>query len=106
MAAIQLFFPEPNRRSGVLLTMTSAFFQDDDAVKEPSADQREMVRLVRCVRLEVNQRIKDIGCMNPGEIEDFLNSLDLLIDLHIYAHSLDDRLESTRNRLSRSSWND
>jgi len=86
--------------------MPAYHLQDDDQFREASADQRAMVRLVRVAREEVNKRLCDIGCMKPEEIKDTLESLEQLIDLHIYAHSLDDRLEYTRDRLLRMAWND
>ena len=79
---------------------------DDDALREASADQREMVRLVRLARAEMSKRLVDIGCMNPGEMGELFTALDQLIDLHIYAHSMDDRLESTKERYQRAGWGD
>lgn len=86
--------------------MPSRFSHDDDQFREASADQREMVRLVRATRTEFSKRLSDIGCLNPDEIKDMLGALDQLIDLHVYAHTLDDRLECTRERLQRIAWND
>jgi len=65
-----------------------------------------MVQLVRAARSEISKRIADVGCMNPDEIKDLLYALDQIIDLHVYAHTLDDRLESTRERLMRVSWSE
>jgi uncharacterized radical SAM superfamily protein len=73
----------------------------DDELREASADQRELVRLVRHARMEISKRLVEIGCMNPGEMDDMLAVLDQLIDLHIYAHSLDDRLEFFRAKYQR-----
>jgi len=84
--------------------MQSSFPHDDDQFREASADQRALVHLVRTARLEVSKRLTDIACMNPDEIKDILGSLDQLIDLHVYAHTLDDRLEYTRERLLRVTW--
>lgn len=85
---------------------TSSLPLDADPQHEASADQREMVRLVRLARTEVGKRLREIGCMNPEEIETTLVCLDKLIDLHVYVHSMDERLESTRERLNRTTWND
>lgn len=81
-------------------------FEHDDQYREASADQREMVRLVRATRTEISKRLIDIGCSNPDEIKDILDSLDQLIDLHIYAHTLDDRLEYTRSKWQQIIWNE
>lgn len=87
--------------------MPAYYPQDDaDSFREASADQRALVQLVRKTRSEVSKRLCDIGCMNPDEIKDILDALDQLIDLHVYAHSLDDRLEYTRDRLQRLAWNE
>jgi len=85
-----------------------AYYPHDDAdsFREASADQRAMVQLVQAARSEISKRIADVGCMNPDEIKDLLYALDQVIDLHVYAHTLDDRLESTRERLMRVSWSE
>ena len=76
------------------LSIMPAYYpqDDDDSFREASADQRAMVRLVRATREEISKRLIDIGCMKTEEIKDTLESLDQLIDLHVYAHSLDDRV--------------
>ena len=87
--------------------MPLCYPQDDaDSFREASADQRALVQLIRTTRTEISKRLCDIGCMKPDEIKDILDSLDQLIDLHVYANSLDDRLEYTRDRLQRLAWND
>jgi uncharacterized radical SAM superfamily protein len=82
------------------------FDLNDDELREASADQREMVRLVRQARTEISKRLSDIGCMNPGEMDEMLGVLDQLIDLHVYAHSLDDRLEFFRAKYRQPVWSE
>jgi hypothetical protein len=79
---------------------------DDDSFREASGDQRELVRLVRGLRSELHKRLPDIGCMSPSEIGNFLDSVDMLIDLHVYAHSVDERLEYTKQKMQRHVWSD
>ena len=85
----------------------NARFVFNDALPDgsESADQRDLVRLVRVARAELSKRIADIGCMNPDEINDFLKAFDQLIDLHISVSLHDDKIESFRQRLQRV-WSD
>jgi hypothetical protein len=81
-----------------------ARFRLDDELIETSADQRELLRLARLVRSELFQRIQDVGCMTPAEMGEFLDALDKLQDLHVWASLHDDRIASNRERLQRSTW--
>ena len=80
-------------------------FNDTGADGSESADQRDLVRLVRVARGELAKRIADIGCMNPDEINDFFRAFDQIIDLHISAHLHDERMESLRAKMQRT-WCD
>ena len=81
-----------------------ARFQLDDELIEGSADQRELLRLARVVRGELFKRVEDFGCMTPCELGEFLDALDMLQDLHVWASLHDDRIASNRERLQRSTW--
>jgi hypothetical protein len=81
-----------------------ARFRLDDELIEGSADQRELLRLARVVRGELFKRVDDVGCMTPGEMCEYLDALDKLQDLHVWASLHDDRVASNREWLQRSTW--
>jgi hypothetical protein len=95
-----------NLRQGRQVTsgMMPGIVIEDEDVHEASADQRALVRLVRSTKTELEKRIADIGCMKPDEIEQFLNCIDKLIELHVDALTMDDYVESTRDYLQRATW--
>jgi hypothetical protein len=76
----------------------------DDELIEGSADQRELLRLARLVRGELFKRAEDLGCMTPGEMGEFLDALDQLQDLHVWASLHDDRIASYREWYERRTW--
>jgi len=88
----------------VSIGMVIKSVSEHDEVHEASADQRAMVRLVRSTKSEVEKRIADIGCMKLEEIEQFLNCIEKLIELHVDALTMDEYVESTRDYLQRTSW--
>jgi hypothetical protein len=97
---------EPPASSCVRSNMNSRFHFDDDALIEGSHDQRELLRLVRTARAELSQHLADLGCMNPGEIGEYLTALDQLIDLHVWASTHDDRIASLRDKMYRNWGNE
>jgi hypothetical protein len=88
--------------------MTPRFtFDNDDRIPvEGSADQRELLRLARAVRGELLQRVEDVGCMSPSEMSEFLDSVDKLQDLHVWASLHDDRVAFFRGKYQQTSWCD
>jgi hypothetical protein len=79
--------------------MSSRFTLDDELIAG-SADQRELLRLARVVRAELLKRTDDIGCMTPDEMCAYLDALDKLQDLHVWASLHDDRIASYRGGTS------
>jgi hypothetical protein len=81
----------------------NARFTSNDVLSDgsESADQRDLLRLVRIARTELSKRMVDIGCMNPDEINDFFRAFDQIIDLHVSASLHDDRVESLRQKMQR-----
>ena len=82
-------------------------FDDDEQIPvEASADQRELLRLARVVRSELQKRVEDLGCMTPAEMGEFLDALDKLQDLHVWASLHDDRVSFLREKYQQTSWCD
>ncbi len=81
-----------------------ALQEQDIDLREASANQRDMVRMVHLLKVELMKRIPDMGCMTPDEIEKFLGCCDKLIELHVDALTMDDYVESTRDYLQRATW--
>ena len=86
--------------------MMNARFSFDESQPQDgvSADQTELLRLVRAIRQELSMRIPEVGCMNPEEFRDFLWAWDQAIDLHVAASLHDDRITFVREKLQRMIW--
>lgn len=81
-------------------------FRVGNELIEGSADQRELVRLARLVRGELFKRAVDLGCMTPAEMGEYLDALDKLQDLHVWASLHDDRIAFLREKYQQTSWRD
>jgi hypothetical protein len=79
-------------------------FDGSSAAAGASADQQELLRLVRAMRQELAKRTPDIGCMTPEEIHSLLCAWDQVLDLHVFASLHDDRIAFLREKLQRMVW--